>query len=95
MSAFSSRFDLTTGNARITVESDNQYWGEGALADPARADLVRLTDDMDAHMLLEPSEALALAAALQAVAVHLMEDEGPRDGCNHLRAVPSQPLARE
>lgn len=59
-------FDLSTAHARIFVESEGEYQGNDDLR-------VRLTDNNDAHILLSAAEALSVAAALQAVAVHLLE----------------------
>lgn len=64
-----STFDIATGHARIFVEENREYWGGDTTVPMA----VRLTDDSESHMLLSPAEALSVAAALTAVAVHLME----------------------
>lgn len=77
----SSRFDISTGHARIEVQSERDYWiADGGYTDRVNyladaGDLVRLTDDQGAHLLLSPAEALSIAAALQAVATHLLEDK--------------------
>ena len=63
----SSAFSIATTHARISVGSEREYWADNALPD-----VVRLTDDSESHMLLTPAEALSVAAALQAVAVHLI-----------------------
>lgn len=65
-----STYNIATGNARISIESDRDYWQNDTL--PNR---VRLTDNADAHLLLSPAEALSISAALTAVAVHLMEQD--------------------
>lgn len=62
---FDTKFILKTGHARVWVQSQNV-----PNADP----VVELTDDFESNLLLTPAEALSLAAALQSVAVHLMEE---------------------
>lgn len=79
ISEFSSRFDISTGHARIEVQSEADYWrphdGTYASEIAEQGDLVRLTDNSESHILLSPGEALSVAAALQAVATHLLEDK--------------------
>lgn len=67
-----SSFEITTGHARIFIEENREYWGGDTTVPMA----VRLTDNSESHLLLSAAEALSVAAALQAVAVHLMEQTG-------------------
>ena len=80
---FSTRFDLRTRNTRVEVQSERDYSAEDV-------DLVRLTDDQEAHLLLSPAEALSVAAALQAVATHLLEDQ-PHHRSITRQTAPGQP----
>lgn len=64
-----SSFEVATGHARIFIEENREYWGGDTTVPLA----VRLTDNSESHLLLSAAEALSVAAALQAVAVHLME----------------------
>jgi len=79
-----SRFDLNLTHARAYIESEADYWaGSGTEAARQRraelaatGDLVRLDTSIDAVALFTPTEALTVAAALQAVAVYLLEQCG-------------------
>ncbi|MFV0435590.1 MAG: hypothetical protein ACK5LO_16655, partial [Leucobacter sp.] len=76
---FDTRYDVRTKHARIAVESERAYWAEHGYPErvdylTGAGDLVRLTDDQDAHLLLSPAEALTVAAALQSVATYLLEE---------------------
>jgi hypothetical protein len=72
-SKFEAQFILSTGQTRIWVMPELVTDGKS---------VVSLTDDHDANILISPAEALSVAAALQAVAVHLMESE-PREIRRH------------
>ncbi len=85
-------FDINTGHARVQIQSEADYWRDydQPYADEVteKGDLVRLTDNSEAHILLSPAEALSVAAALQAVAIHLMERR-PRE--IHRKTEPGAP----
>lgn len=62
-----AQFILSTGHARI--------WVKPALHGRTGESIVELTDDYESNMLLSPAEALSVAAALTAVATHVLEEE--------------------
>ena len=64
---FDARFILSTAHARIWVQPETHgRTGEA---------IVELTDDYESNLLLSPTEALSVAAALTAVATHVLEEE--------------------
>lgn len=91
-----THFDLTTGHARIRVQSEADYWhqydSQHSTDITQAGGLVRLTDDSDAHILLSPTEALSVAAAIQAIAVGLLE-RSPRE--IRRSTEPGQPAAED
>lgn len=71
---FNTRFALALSDCRVDIESDRAYWGDDSIEDR-----VRLTDTAESLLLLTPAEALSVAAALQAVAVDMLEQQS-REG---------------
>lgn len=65
--SFDALFVLSVGRNRVWVQPTS-------LAKNGES-VIELTDDHDSNLLMKPTEALAVAAALQAVAVHIMEAE--------------------
>lgn len=65
---FDTTFALTTASGRVWAELDTDRAGKPVVA---------LLDDLDSSMRFTATEALAVAAALQALAVHLLEE--PRE----------------
>ncbi len=63
---FDALFVLKVGRNRVWVQPASRQNGES---------IVELTDDLDSNLLLRPNEALAVAAALQSVATHVLEEE--------------------
>lgn len=63
---FDAQFVLRIGRNRVWIQPANLASGES---------IIELTDDLDTNLMLKPTEALAIAAALQAVSVHVLEAE--------------------
>lgn len=63
---FDALFALSVGRNRVFVQPASLANGDS---------IIELTDDHDTNLLLKPNEALAVAAALQAVATHVLEEE--------------------
>ena len=63
---FDALFTLLVGRTRVWVQPASRPNGES---------VIELTDDLDSNLLMKPTEALAVAAALQAVATHVLEEE--------------------
>lgn len=63
---FDALFTLLIGTNRVWVQPASRPNGDS---------IIELTDDRDSNLLMTPSEALAVAAALQSVATHVLEEE--------------------
>lgn len=63
---FDALFVLRVGRNRVWVQPSSLANGES---------VIEFTDDHESNILMKPTEALAVAAALQAVATHVLEEE--------------------
>ncbi|QZY52712.1 hypothetical protein [Leucobacter tenebrionis] len=76
-----STFEVATAHTRVYIESDDEFCAQAGISNEMRVldttGMIRL-DTGDDVTFLRPAEALSVAAALQAVAVHLME-AAPRE----------------
>lgn len=63
---FDALFVLRVGGNRVWVQPASLSDGQS---------IIELTDDHDSNVLMKPTEALAVAAAIQAVATHVLEEE--------------------
>ncbi|MFC5337533.1 hypothetical protein [Leucobacter denitrificans] len=63
---FDALFVLHVGRNRVWVQPASLANGES---------IIELTDDLTSNILMKPNEALAVAAALQSVATHVLEEE--------------------
>lgn len=63
---FDALFVMSVGRNRVWVQPASLANGES---------IIELTDDLNSNLLMKPTEALAVAAALQAVATHVLEEE--------------------
>lgn len=64
---FDAQFILNAGRNRV--------WVQPATCGKSGASIIELTDEFDSNLLMKPSEALTVAAALTAVATHVLEEE--------------------
>lgn len=78
---FSNEFSIATTHARVYIEPDDDYCEKYGIKPEQRAldtaGMLRLDTGEDV-VFLSPAEALSVAAALQAVSVHLLEQQ-PRE----------------
>lgn len=73
------KYEIATIDGRVWLESERDFWGA-----PELAPNVRISAENGSHFVISAPEALSIAAALNAVAVRLM-DTAPREIHRHTK----------